>query len=606
MKIGFEHVSSVTELIRQNVGARRDQVAVTLVGDLDKEGGASSLSYLQLDHEARRVASWLQARFPTGDRILLLYPVGVDFVAGFLGCLYAGMIAVPAPLPGQYQHQRRRVKAIARDASISAVLTDSANLSAVSEWATAEGLAQVQCLATDTADFGQPDAWTMPPTGRETIALLQYTSGSTGNPKGVMVSHHNLLHNVDSFRRGLGFSEQTRFGGWIPLYHDMGLMAQLLPALFLGSDCVLMTPNAFVMRPHLWLRMIEKYGIGYSAAPNFAYELCRRRVTDAQLAQLDLSRWEYAANGSEPVQASTLLAFAKRFAPAGFREDALCPCYGMAEATVYISGCAHRRPVIHHVDAALWARHEFKLAEPGAAGRHLVSCGVARDYDVRIVDPDAHQVLPEGRVGEIWLRGESVARGYWRNEEATRATFQASTGEGDGGYLRTGDLGLIHEGEIYVTGRIKEMLIVHGRNLYPQDIEHEVRAQHPELSTRFGAVFTVSGSDEEEAVVVTHEIKGRFTEERLREITSSMKTTVSREFGVRVAGVVLLKPGSVQRTTSGKIQRSAMRELFLANALSLIHEDLDPQVRSMRQAQPQTLPPELLQARSPEEEGSAE
>ena len=602
MKTGFEHVSSVTELIREHVRTRPDQVAVTLVRDLDKEGGATSLSYAQLDHEARRVASWLRERFPTGDRILLLYPVGVDFVAAFLGCLYAGMIAVPAPLPGQYQHQRRRVKAIAKDASISAILTDSANLPSVSEWTGAEGLTQVQCLATDTADFGTPDAWTMPPTSRETLALLQYTSGSTGNPKGVMVAHHNLLHNVDSFRRGLGFTEKTRFGGWIPLYHDMGLMAQLLPALFLGSDCVLMTPNAFVMRPHLWLRMIDKYGIGFSAAPNFAYELCRRRVTDAQLAQIDLSRWEYAANGSEPVQASTLLAFAQRFAPAGFREEALCPCYGMAEATVYISGCAHRRPVIHAVDAGRLARHEFKLAEPGQATRALVSCGPASDYDVRIVNPETGQVLPQGQVGEIWLRGESVARGYWHNEQATRATFQASTADGDGGYLRTGDLGLVHGDEIYVTGRIKEMLIVHGRNLYPQDIEHEVRAQHAELSTRFGAVFTVSAPDEEEAVIVTHEIKGRFSVERLREITSSIKTAVSREFGVRVAGVVLLKPGNVQRTTSGKIQRSAMRELFLANTLIPIHEDLDPQVQGVRQPRSEGISPELLQARAAEEE----
>lgn len=606
MNMGFEHVSSVTDLIREHVRTRGEQVAVTLVRELDKPDGATALSYRQLDHEARRVASWLQERFPAGERALLLYPVGVDFVAAFLGCLYAGMIAVPAPLPGQYQHQRRRVKAIARDAGISAVLTDSANLASVSDWAQAEGLTQVQCLATDTEDFGKPDTWTMPPTSRETLALLQYTSGSTGDPKGVMISHHNLLHNVDSFRRGLGFSERTRFGGWIPLYHDMGLMAQLLPALFLGSDCVLMTPNAFVMRPHLWLRMIDKYGIGYSAAPNFAYELCRRRITDAQLAQIDLSRWEYAANGSEPVQASTLLAFAERFSSAGFRKDALCPCYGMAEATVYISGCAHRAPVIHHVDAGLLARHEFKQADPGQATRDLVSCGPARDYDVRVVNPETCQVLPDGRVGEIWLRGASVSRGYWHNEQATRATFQAVTADGDSGYLRTGDLGLIHGGEIYVTGRIKEMLIVHGRNLYPQDIEHEVRAQHPELSTRFGAVFTVSAPDEEESVVVTHEIKGRFSEERLHEITSSIKQTVLREFGVRAAGVALLKPGSVQRTTSGKIQRSAMRQLFLAGALTPIHEELDPQVSRARQQRREVLPPELLQAPVPEEGGFAE
>ncbi|MBN8467946.1 fatty acyl-AMP ligase [Corallococcus exiguus] len=592
----FEHAPHITELLREHARTRPDQEAVSLVRDLDRADGTTTLTYQRLDAEARRIAVWLQERFAPGERVLMLYPVGVDFVAAFFGCLYAGMITVPAPLPGQYPHQRRRVRSIARDAGVRAIFTDSTHAAAVTEWAGAEGLEGVTVLATDTQGDGDPEAWRMPPTSRDTLLLLQYTSGSTGEPKGVMVSHHNLLHNVASFQRALGFTDRTRFGGWIPLYHDMGLMAQLLPALFLGSACVLMTPNAFVMRPHLWLRMIDKHDIGYSAAPNFAFELCRRRVSDAQLAGLDLSRWEFAANGSEPVQASTLRAFAQRFAAAGFRESALCPCYGMAEATVFVSGRAHRPPVVHRVVAEALEQHEYRLATEGQQARELVSCGVPEGYDVRVVDPATRATLRPGMVGELWLRGDSVSRGYWNNPRATSANFGAATAEGEEGFLRTGDLGLVLDGEVYVTGRIKEMLITHGRNLYPQDIEHEVRAQHPELATRFGAVFTVSPPDEEETVVVTHEVKGRFDTEGYRQLVARIKVTVSREFGIRVGGVALLKPGSVQRTTSGKIQRAAMRTLFLANALPVLHEELDAQVLHARQAQPQELPPSLAGA----------
>jgi len=579
--VDFENAASVVDVIQQHLLSLQNKEAVMFVRNPNRESETTSLSYYQVDSEARRIANWLQEQFPGGERILLLYPVGLEFVTAFFGCLYAGMVAVPAPLPGQYHHNKQRVKAIAKNADISAVFTDSTNLPVVLAWAEAENLEQFQYIATDQEDFGNPNAWTKPPLSRETLLLLQYTSGSTGEPKGVMITHGNLLHNVASFRQALGFTEQTRFGGWIPLFHDMGLMAQLLPALFLGSTCVLMTPNTFVMRPHLWLTMIDKYNIQYSAAPNFAFDLCCQRVTDGQIAELDLSRWEFATNGSEPVQASTLIAFAKRFAAAGFREEALCPCYGMAEATVFISGCGHRPPIINHIDSDFLAQHKFKLAEQGQPERNIVSCGIPRGCEVRIVDLETCEVLPAGRVGEIWLRGDSISRGYWHNERATRATFQASTTDGEEGYLRTGDLGIRDGEELYVTGRIKEILIVHGRNLYPQDIEHEIRRQHSELSNRFGAVFTVS-VEEEEAVIVTHEIRGNFEEEQLREITSSIKTGILREFGLRVLGVVLIRSGSVRRTTSGKIQRTAMRELFLANALPVIYEELAPQVQNIR------------------------
>lgn len=579
----FENAASVVDLIQHHLLTLQDKEAVTFVSNPNRESEVTSLSYYQLDYEARKIANYLQERFSAGERILLLYPVGLEFVTAFFGCVYAGMVAVPAPLPGQYYHNQQRVKAIAKNAGISVVFTDSTNLPVILAWAEAENLDQFQYIATDKEDFGNADAWTKPSVSQETLLLLQYTSGSTGDPKGVMITHGNLLHNIASFRQALGFTKQTRFGGWIPLFHDMGLIAQLLPALFLGSTCVLMTPNTFLMRPHLWLTMIDKYNIQYSAAPNFAFDLCCQRVTDEQIAELDLSLWEFATNGSEPVQASTLMAFAKKFAAAGLREEALCPCYGMAEATVFISGCGHRPPIISHVDSDFLAQHKFKLAESGQPGHNIVSCGIPHGCEVRIVDPETCEVLPAGRVGEIWLRGDSISRGYWHNKQATRATFQASTTDGEGGYLRSGDLGIRDGEDLYVTGRIKEILIVHGRNLYPQDIEHEIRRQHRELSNRFGAVFTVS-VEEEEAVIVTHEIRGRFAQEELRKITSSIKTGILREFGLRVLGVVLIRSGSIRRTTSGKIQRRAMRELFLANALPVVYEELAPQVENIRRS----------------------
>ncbi|MEU5366930.1 fatty acyl-AMP ligase [Streptomyces sp. NPDC005925] len=569
---------SALHLLRRHAAERPDRAALTFVQDPGAADGAHTLDYAALDAEARRVASWLQERCAPGDRVMLLHPPGLPFAAAFLGCLYAGVVAVPSPMPGQFQHQQRRVTGIAADAGVRVALTDTGQLAEARAWAASEGL-DIDVAASDTADFGDAGQWSEPPAAARDLVLLQYTSGSTGDPKGVMVDHGNLLHNADSLCGALGLTEDTNFGGWIPLYHDMGLMGQLLPGLFLGSHCALMSPMAFLKRPHQWLALIDAYDLGYSAAPNFAYELCLRRVTDAQIAGLDLSRWTFAANGSEPIQASTLRDFAARFAPAGFRAEALAPCYGMAEATVYVSGLAGRPPRVEHVDPQALEKHLLEPARAGGPTRELVGCGDAPDFGVRIVDPADHRVLPDGMTGEIWLSGPSVAAGYWGRPDATEETFRARTADGAGPFLRTGDLGALLDGELYVTGRSKDLLIVHGRNLYPHDIEHELRLHHAPLATLAGTAFTVPAPHEE--VVVLHEVRGRFSEDEYRELAVAMRVTVYREFGVRVAGLVLLRPGAVRKTTSGKVQRSEMRGLFLQSALSPLFEDLDPEIRAM-------------------------
>ncbi|GLK14634.1 acyl-CoA synthetase [Streptosporangium carneum] len=577
------NASDVVSLMRGHVLAAGGKPSVIMVADPGKEDGAQSLSYAELDERAREIAVWLLRRQEPGGRVLLLYPTGLNFVAAFFGCLYAGMVAVTAPMPGGYRHNRRRVAAIAADCGASTVLTDRAHLPEVREWAEHQNLTGLVLRTTDEGGLGDADEWRTPELGRDTIALLQYTSGSTDTPKGVMVTHGNLLRNVESYGAVYGFDESTRSGAWIPLYHDMGLMGQLLPPLFFGGACVLMASTLFVKRPYLWLRLIDDYDVHWSAAPNFAYERCVQQVTDEELARLDLSRWRFAHNGSEPVNAATLRAFAERFAPAGLREETLIPCYGLAEATLFVSGGVSGAQA-QRVDPDLLERHRFVPVLPDAPGREIAGCGPVHDFDVRIVDPDSGRVLSEGEVGEIWLRGESVAAGYWHNEEATRATFGAVTADGEGGFLRTGDRGVLHRGELYVTGRIKETIIMYGRNLYPHDIEQELRAQHPELGS-VGAVFTVpvpttDGAGVEEMLVVTHEIDKRPEPEVMRRIARDMKQTVSREFGVGVAEVALLRRGGVQRTTSGKIQRLAMRRLFLDAELGALYQDENPRLRA--------------------------
>ena len=570
--VDLARAASAAAVIRGHACSTPERTAVIVVDDVERADGATSWSYARLDAEARRIGSWLRGRFPVGDRVLLLYPTGLEFVAAFVGCLYAGIAAVPAPLPGRYRHERARLCGIAENATVSAILTDTENLPAIAEWAEAEGFARTPHVATD-GELPEPGSWTPEALDQSTLAMLQYTSGSTGEPKGVMLSHGNILHNVDSQRREWGLSAETRLGGWLPHYHDMGLLGQLLPELLLGGTSVLMRPAAFLKRPHHWLRMIDKYDLYLSAAPGFAYELCSTKVTDEQLAGLDLSRWRFAPNGAEPINAETLDAFAKRFAPAGFRDDVLSPCYGMAETTLFVSGDVYRKAVVTTVDSDQLERHRFV---PADVGTDLVSCGTPRDHDVLIADLLTGEALEPGAIGEIWVRGSSVSKGYRRNTPANEQAFAP------GGYVRTGDLGTLHGGELYVTGRLAEMMIVRGRNLYPHDIERALRAQHAGLAG-VGAAFTVE-LDGEETLVVTHEVNGRPGEDCLRRLAAEMKLTIARKFGVHLGGVSLLRRGGVRRTTSGKIQRVAMRRLFLDGELDAAYTSCEPQVADVLRA----------------------
>jgi acyl-CoA synthetase (AMP-forming)/AMP-acid ligase II len=581
-----------TELVRARVADGPEREALVLLTGADHGLQAERVTYAQIDAEARRLAGWLQERGAAGHPVIVVQNTGRLFAVSFLACLYAGAMAVPAPPPGQVKHNTERLIGIVKDTAAHSVLTDTVGAPGVSLLLAQAGYGRVPCLATDALTEASDGPWSPPDVDPEDIAFLQYTSGSTSDPKGVMVSHANLMANVGVISAALESDDETRMGSWLPFHHDMGLIGHLLHPLSVGGTGVLMPPTLFVRHPVRWLQAITEYGITAGGGPNFAFDLCVRRVTEDQMAGLDLSRWRSACNGAEPVRPETIRAFTEKFASVGMRSDAMWPCYGLAEATLLVTGNTLGGPVrALTVDAEALEAHRVvpaEAAQDAAAGdgeqpvrtdREIVSSGrVLGDFDLRIVNPDTHRVLPDGRVGEIWLRGASVARGYWNRPIDSCETFASATADGESGFLRTGDLGAVVDGELYVTGRLKDIMIVAGRNLYPQDIERVAQ----QVSPLFGFCTAFSVGDEKEQAVLIQEIRtsGAYDLD-LAALAASVHETVAKEFEIPVAGVLLVRPGTVRRTTSGKVQRSAMRRLFLRGSIEPLHALVAPEMRRM-------------------------
>ncbi|RFU41878.1 peptide synthetase [Actinomadura logoneensis] len=572
-----EH-STLVELMCARAAEHGDRTALVFSADPFRPERDEILTYQGLDQAARRVAALLQARFAAGARVLVLHPTGPAFAESFLGCVYAGMVPVAAPTPHDNRRLTDRVAAIARDADAVAALVDASDLETLTAWAKERDLPEITLLAPASEVLPPADAWKRPPADPGALVFLQYTSGSTSDPKGVMVDHANLLANARLLSLVLDVDSTTVTGGWLPMYHDFGLIGLLLSPLIMGAHTVLMPTMAFLKRPHAWLTLIDRYDIDFSPAPNFAFEFVTRRVTDAEIAELDLSRWRLAVNGAEPVRAATLEEFARRFAPAGLPPTAPTPGYGMAETTLVV--CGNRSghpPVVTSVDRAAYERGELVPAADGAKAHRLVSCGPAEVIDILVVEPLSRRPLPDGRVGEIWVRGPNIARGYWNRPEETARVFAAATADGDSGYLRTGDLGVLWKGELYVTGRLKEVIIVRGGNLYPQDLEAVTHTAHPSLERGVGAAFAVSAPDE--GVVIVRECRER-DPGGLADVAGAVRDRLSREYGVNAHGVVLVRPGGVARTTSGKIQRRLVRRQFLTGGLDCVYADLSPALRA--------------------------
>jgi acyl-CoA synthetase (AMP-forming)/AMP-acid ligase II len=547
------------------------------------------LTFRELDRRIRALAARLQVLDAAGERALLLFESDLDFVVAFLGCLYAGVIAVPAYPPRSNSHHLQRLQALVADAQATVVLATPAIAGRVKEHVDKLSvLASARWVTMNEAEDALADAWRMPDLRGDALAFLQYTSGSLGTPKGVMVSHGNLVHNSAQIATAFQHSERTVYVGWLPLFHDMGLIGNVLQSLFLGGRCVSMTPTAFIQKPARWLRAISTYGGTTSGAPSSAYDLCVRKITDDQLEGIDLSTWQVAYNGAEPVRADVLDAFARRFAPYGFRRSSSYPCYGMAEATLIISGDdAFTEPVIRSVDAAALERGLVADATPGQPSRRLVSCGHTwLDQEVRIVDPQTGAPCAPGSVGEIWLSGESVARGYWNRPDLTREVFQARLPDTDRTFLRTGDLGFMEGSQLYVTGRMKDLIIIRGRNHYPQDIEATVERSSSVLRPGLGAAFSIDGP-EGEALVVVHEVERTHLRNLdVEAVIGHIRQAVSEEHELMAHAVVLLKTGSLPKTSSGKVQRAGCRKNFLAGALDAVGQWTAPLTEPAKEAAP--------------------
>jgi acyl-CoA synthetase (AMP-forming)/AMP-acid ligase II len=624
-------IATLVDLLRLRALQQPQQEAYTFLADT--EGEEFHITYEELDRQARIIGGWLQNLGVVGERALLLYPPGLEYISAFFGCLYGGVIAVPA-YPPRFNRSMPRLQAIVEDAQATVALTTKSILSHIEGWLDQTPyLKSLQWIITDTQDSvlslqsypeqvshrtqAEPlsdlqetfaEAWQAPAIDSHTLAFLQYTSGSTGMPKGVMLTHGNLLYNLALIYQCFGHTPHSRGVIWLPPYHDMGLIGGILQPLYGGFPVTLMSPFAFLQRPFRWLQAISRTKATTSGGPNFAYDLCVRKITPEQRATLDLSCWEVAFSGAEPVRAETLDHFVKMFEPCGFRREAFYPCYGLAEATLMVSGgLKGTLPTVYCVQGSALEQNRVVEAPYSDSPtkdkdiRKLVGCGRSLPgQKIIIVDPESLTLCSPNQIGEIWVSGPSIAQGYWNRPEETRQTFKAYLRDtGEGPFLRTGDLGFLKDGELFITGRLKNLIIIGGRNYYPQDIEQTVEQSHPALRPGYCAAFSIDQDGEERLVIVAEvahhysvrrfrqadegkgtPIHGRLPNQHptpaygspldLKEVIGSIRQAVAENHQLHVHTILLLKPNSIPKTSSGKIQHYACRAGFLAGNLNVL------------------------------------
>jgi acyl carrier protein len=551
--------------------------AYTFLGDVEAE--ERSINYGELDRQARIIAARLQTLGVTGgERALLFYPPGLEYIAALLGCLYAGVVAVPA-YPPRLNRPIPRLQAITADSKATVALTTNHILSNLERRLEhAPEMNSWRWLATDDGE-DLAGEWHRPEIYGDTLAFLQYTSGSTAAPKGVMITHSNLLRNLAMIYHALGHTSDSQLVSWLPLYHDMGLIEGVLQPLYGGFPAELMAPVSFLRRPLRWLQTISRLGADSGGAPDFAYDLCSRKITPEERATLDLSSWKVAFNGAEPIRQETLERFAAAFEHCGFRWEAFYPTYGLAEATLMVSGGSKTTPpVVLSIKGAELERDRVVVASTGDKGiRTLVGCGQspAADQKIIVVNPKSLTRCPPDRVGEIWISGPNIAQGYWDRPEETKHTFRAYLADtGEGPFLRTGDLGFLHYGELFVTGRLKDLIIIRGQNHYPQDIEHTVEQSHVALHPGGCAAFSVE-ADEGEQLTIVQELKRRYMRNPdMSDVVASIRRAVAEHHELQVHAVVLIRTGSIPKTSSGKVQRQTTRAAYLAGTLATVATDV--------------------------------
>lgn len=566
----FRHYNDLLDYRTAHQGS---QIAYTYLED--GENIAASVTYREFASQVKDVAAELKRHANPGDRVMLLYPSGIDYMVAFFACLYAGLIAVPAFPPRNSKHNARLV-AIVKDSGAKIALTTQGQLQQMEKGIAASAeLAALRFICNDAAVRGSGAECAAADITGETVAFLQYTSGSTGQPKGVVVTHANLICNQRMLRAGFATHEGATIVTWLPIYHDMGLIGKMLHAFWLGGHCVVMSPIAFLQRPVRWLKAISRFKAHCSGGPNFAYDLCCDKISAEQKAELDLSSWHTAFNGAEPVRRHTLERFSEAFAAAGFKREALLPCYGMAETTLIVSGRSPMPgPVYQHLDPAAFGMGRA-IKSDQADAYVIVGCGHSLlEQNLRIANPRTLATCRPGEVGEIWVAGQHVAPGYWEKPDVNAATFGAHLSDtGEGPFLRTGDLGYLDDGELYVSGRLKDVLIVRGVNKYPQDIEATVEEADAAIHPAGVAAFMIDDGREERVVAVAEVTRTGLRKADLQAVTAGIRRLVLETHEVLLSDVVLIRPATLPKTSSGKVQRAQARALYLADQLSRIDRE---------------------------------
>jgi FkbH-like protein len=554
--LALPKLATLVELLRSAADENPTRTAYTFLSD--GSAGQTALSTKEVYDRARAIGAWLQYEGFSGGRVLLVYPPGLDYICAFWGCLCAGAVAVPAPAPS-LKRDNSRIQAIVQNSGAAAALTANSVLGRLhaicsqNDWA-------LRLVATDDMPDNSGSYHDRVPPQSE-LAYLQYTSGSTSAPKGVMVSHANVLHNLAYIDEGFKHDENSTIVSWLPHIHDMGLVYGILQPIYSRVPAYLMSPSTFIRRPMSWLETISSVGATHSGAPNFAYDLCVNRSTAEQRRQLNLRKWRVAFNGSEMVRAETLQRFAETFQEAGFERTAFCPAYGLAEATLKVC-CGAPNEAAREIPMPCES-----APEAPARPRSLVGCGLPTgDTRIAIVDWKTLQECPPGQVGEIWVSGPGVAMGYWNRPEENREVFGASLpSQSSRRFLRSGDLGLVHEGQLFIAGRLKDLIIVHGQNYYPEDIELIAAQSHPALRNSPGAAFAAP----DETIVVVQEVRPA-ADVDFEPLIGRIRAAVSEQLGIQIYAVVLVAAGAIPRTSSGKVRRGDSRAMYLNNGFDVL------------------------------------
>ena len=564
---------TLTELLRYRADSQPDKMAYIFLEDGDHEAG--SLTYKELDERAKSIAGKLQALGLEGERALLIYNSDLEYISAFFGCLYAGVISVPLHPPGKNK-SLSRISAIAIDSDAKVILSvKDIQTELENDFSKDSFLKNVVWINTNEIQDEFASGWKQPGINADTLAYLQYTSGSTGTPKGVMVSHKNLLHNLSIIDKCHPHNVDSVMVTWLPIFHDMGLIYGILLPFYGGYPCYFMTPQAFVQKPFRWLKAITKYKGTHNAAPNFAFELCINKITDEQKEELDLSTWTVAMNAAEPVRAETIVRFVEHFKDCGFNLNSFAPGYGLAEGTLILSTTfASDEPAMNRFDdTELEKNNTSVISKDNVSKIHVGHSHSIEDTRIAIVDPVTFIECKEGEVGEVWASGISIAQGYWKREEATKETFKAYIAETkEGPFMRTGDLGFIKDNELYITGRHKDLIIIRGQNHYPQDIEYTVESSHPALRLGCVGAFSYEVNGEEQIGIVQEVQKNFVNDINLEEVSKSILSAVSKEHDLHVHSITLIQPGTVPKTSSGKIQRKACLQGYLDETLDKVAE----------------------------------